>query len=111
MECNKNNLLIHSVLSIVILSNLFVQRGVCVEFCVCIFFTDMNEDLAEGRLLSLNSWSGNTVQQSLIPNSTIPFPEYSSPMPHLEKESIPYTSKFCGLFNVLFLKQKSFRII
>ncbi|XP_060743783.1 membrane frizzled-related protein isoform X1 [Tachysurus vachellii] len=54
----------------------------------------MNGDLAEGRVLSLNSWSENTVQQSPIPNSTIPFPEYSSPMPHLEKESIPYTK--CG---------------
>ncbi|KAK3531790.1 hypothetical protein QTP70_029748, partial [Hemibagrus guttatus] len=56
--------------------------------------THMNGDNGEGRVLSLNSWSGDRVQQSLIPNPTIPLPEYSSHIPHLEKEPIPYTN--CG---------------
>ncbi|XP_060800111.1 membrane frizzled-related protein isoform X2 [Neoarius graeffei] len=54
----------------------------------------MNRDPAEGRVLSLNSWNGDSVQQSFVPNPTVPLPEYSSPMPHLEQEPIPYTK--CG---------------
>ncbi|KAF5897729.1 membrane frizzled-related protein [Clarias magur] len=52
------------------------------------------KDLAEGRMLSLNSLSENSIQESLVPKPTILLHEYSSSMPHLEHKPIPYTK--CG---------------
>ncbi|TSN57740.1 Membrane frizzled-related protein [Bagarius yarrelli] len=52
----------------------------------------INKDPAEGRVMSLNSLNGDNVHQSLVPNLTIP--EYSSLMPHPEKEPLTYTK--CG---------------
>ncbi|KAM9469403.1 membrane frizzled-related protein [Clarias gariepinus] len=52
------------------------------------------KDLAEGRMLSLNSLTENSIQEGLVPKPTIPLHEYSSPMPHLVHKPIPYTK--CG---------------
>lgn len=73
----------------------------------------MNQEPAEGRVLSLNSWSGGSVQQSLVTNPTITLPEYSSPMPHLEHEPIPYTSKFLAFVMFYFINKSlvTFRLI
>lgn len=91
---------------------LSVQRNVHIEgfffkiTFMCSVFTDMNRDPAEGRVLSLNSWSEGSVQQSLVPNPTIPLPEYSSPMPHLVQEPIPYTSTFLALLMFYFTNKR-----
>lgn len=63
----------------------------------------MNRDPADGRVLSLNSWSGDSIQQSLVPNPTTPLPEYSSPIPHtVEHKPIPSTGTFLAFLMFYF---------
>ncbi|XP_062873439.1 membrane frizzled-related protein [Trichomycterus rosablanca] len=54
----------------------------------------INGDQSEERMLSQNSWSGDTTPQIPVPNLTILSPEYSSLAPSLEQESTPF--KVCG---------------
>ncbi|KAF7700135.1 membrane frizzled-related protein isoform X2 [Silurus meridionalis] len=61
---------------------------------LALVFLHLNGDTAESRVLSLNSWNGDRVQQSLIPNPTISLPENSSDMQHPEHK--PITSTKCG---------------